>query len=160
MLFFNKIFTFLSHFLSFQTIFLSQNPPPPTPPHKKKKKKKLRSKRESRSGMRSTQRRRWRGTDLCLAVTTSFRQRRWDSPRFNLSLSLSSLSLQALSLSLSFSCVWFSIHETWFEGMGWFERGMGRRRWVSEDEDKGWVGGVACVRRRGHVSRVGSGHHR
>ena len=24
--------------------------------------------------------------------------------------------------------------------MGWFERGMGRWRWVSEDEDEGWVG--------------------
>ena len=39
--------------------------------------------------------------------------------------------------------------------MGWFERGMGRWRWVSEDEDEGWVGeeegwvgGVACMRRR------------
>ena len=31
------------------------------------------------------------------------------------------------------------------EVMGWFEQGMGRQRWVSEDEDKGWVGGVACV---------------
>ena len=59
--------------------------------------------------------------------------------------------------------------------MGWFERGMGRWRWVdededgdgsmkirdglAEDEDKGWVGGVACMQRRGHVSRGGSGHH-
>ena len=32
--------------------------------------------------------------------------------------------------------------------------------WVSEDEDKGWVGRVACVRRWGRVLRVGSRHHR
>ena len=26
------------------------------------------------------------------------------------------------------------------EGIGWFRRGMGRWRWVGEDENKGWVG--------------------
>ena len=26
------------------------------------------------------------------------------------------------------------------EGIGWFGRGMGRWRWVGEDENKGWVG--------------------
>jgi len=29
-----------------------------------------------------------------------------------------------------------------------------------EDEDKGCVGKVACMRRRARVSRGGSGHHR
>ena len=29
-----------------------------------------------------------------------------------------------------------------------------------EDEDKGWVNEVACMRRRGRVSRGGFGHHR
>ena len=63
-----------------------------------------------------------------------------------------------------------------FEGMGWFERGMGQwrwvdededkgqvgedERWVGEDEDKGWVGRVACMRQQGRVLRNGSGHHR
>ena len=30
----------------------------------------------------------------------------------------------------------------------------------AKDEDKGWVGGVACMQQRGRVSRGGSGHHR
>ena len=30
----------------------------------------------------------------------------------------------------------------------------------AEDEDKGWIGGVACMRWRGRVSRGGFGHHR
>ena len=29
-----------------------------------------------------------------------------------------------------------------------------------EDEDKGWISGVACMLRQGHVSRGGSGYHR
>ena len=29
----------------------------------------------------------------------------------------------------------------------------------AEDEDKGWVNEVACMRRRGRVSRGGFGHH-
>ena len=34
------------------------------------------------------------------------------------------------------------------------------RNGSTEDEDKGWIGRVACMLWQGHVSRGGSGYHR
>ena len=99
------------------------------------------------------------GSDLCLALTTSF----------------SGDENEITRLRFVFGGD-FSIRKTWFEGMGWFKWGMSRWRWVGEDEDEGWVGeeegwvgggwgqgmgwrsGLHAT--AGRVSRGGSRHHR
>ena len=63
-------------------------------------------------------------SNLCLALTTSFNGDENEMTRLR-----------------SVFGDDFSIRKTWFEGMGWFERGIGWWRWVGEDEDEGWVGG-------------------
>ena len=69
------------------------------------------------------------GFDLCLAVT-----------------------FQSIKLDLK---VWVGLNDGWVDGGG----SMRIRDGSAEDKDKGWVGGVVCMRRWGCVSRGGYGHH-
>lgn len=72
------------------------------------------------------------------------------------------VTFQSVKLDLK---VWVGSNEGWVDGGRSIRTrtrdGLVRMRDGSaEDEDKGWVGGVACMRRRGCVSRGGSRHHR
>ena len=68
---------------------------------------------------------------------------------------------QSVKLDLK---VWVGSNKGWVDGGGSVRMrmrdGSVRMRDGSlEDEDKGCVGKVACMRRRARVSRGGSGHH-
>ena len=65
------------------------------------------------------------------------------------------VTFQSVKLDLK---VWVCSNEGWVDGDGSVRTRM--RDGSAEDEDKGWVGGVACMRRRGRVSKGGSRHHR
>ena len=65
------------------------------------------------------------------------------------------MTFQFVKLDLK---VWVGSNEGWVDGGGSVR--MRKRDGSMEDEDKGWVNEVACMRRRGRVSRGGSGHHR
>ena len=73
------------------------------------------------------------------------------------------VAFQSVKLDLK---VWVGSNKGWVDGGGSVRTRMRdgsvrtrMRDGSAEDEDKGWVGGVACMQRRGHVSRGGSGHH-
>ena len=99
------------------------------------------------------------GSDLCLALMTSFSGDENEMTRLR---SMFGGDFSTIKLDLK---VWVGLNEGWVDGGGSVRTrmrdGSVRMRDGSvEDEDKGWVGGVACMRRRGRVSRGGSGHHR
>ena len=61
--------------------------------------------------------------------------------------------------------VWVGLDEGWVNGGGSVrtrtrDGSVRIRDGSAEDEDKGWISGVACMRRWGCVSRGGFGHHR
>ena len=72
------------------------------------------------------------------------------------------MTFQSVKLDLK---VWVGSNEGWVDGGGSVRTRMRdgsvrKRDGLAEDEDKGWVGRVACMRRWGRVSRGGSRHHR
>ena len=71
------------------------------------------------------------------------------------------VTFQSVKLDLK---VWVGSNKGWVDGGGSVRMRMRdgsvrMRDESAEDEDKGWVGGVACMRRQGRVSRGGSRHH-
>ena len=64
------------------------------------------------------------------------------------------MTFQSVKLDLK---VWVGSNEGWVNEGGSVRTRM--RDGLAKDEDKGWVGGVACMRRQSRVSRGGSRHH-